>query len=209
MNLFIRTGKVRNYEDNQTQGLITLLPSDLKIQTSAITLSFVGKDSIEHEMHLPINPSSHILNAIKAQHKWSLNKQFLFSYLKNNKVLALKEEDLYSYLSVFDVYIKDIRTYGVNITFVNILWFHLRQLDLKSTKDLTPKELAMKIKVIKKLISQSIEETAIKIGHTKQICKGSYIVTQLIDLLKTAENDISIIEKFVSLDNPIKIFDSL
>ena len=200
MNLFIRTGKVRNFDDNKTQGLVTLFPTNISFNAYDILINFIGKDSIEHNMTITLTQTSPILKAIKNQYNWSKNNKFLFMYENSdNQIIAVKEEDIYSYLDKYDVYIKDIRTYGVNITFVRILWTKLRALDIESLK---PKD-------IKNLISKSIEDTAIKIGHTKQICKSSYIIPQLLELLNNAINDKKILTMISSLKNPIMLIDKL
>jgi len=197
MNLFIRTGKVRNYLANKTQGLVTLLPTDLVISKNELVINFIGKDSIEHTMRLSLAGNSPMIKAFTIQRKWAEGKSFLFMYKDDqDRLNQFREEDLYKFLDQYDVYIKEIRTYGANIIFLRRVCQGLTSVNGELSKA-----------EYKSLISESIEYTASRIGHTKQICKSSYIATQILNFLNRSFDDD--IKKITKLKDPISILNMI
>jgi hypothetical protein len=226
MRLYIRLGKHIHYRENQTQGLLTLKYSksnskndkndsksnitfsDNKDGNKLVTLSFTGKDKVNHNMSLII--PTNVYDVFLAQCNWSSdnNCEFVFSFRrsKDEDISYLKEAKMYEFLSHLSIVPKDIRTYGVNVTFMNLVINKLKVFVVESMKVQSMKVQSMKVESMKgnnkklestykKLIISSIEETAAIIGHTKGVSKKSYIATQLIEALYslyTKLDDVSI-----------------
>lgn len=177
LNFFIRTGKT----EYDTVGLLTLKNKNVKETKNGIEISFVGKKQVSHSFTID-------------------NKNNIFKYIqniiKNNK--GKSPNDLFFNISEANFYnmmqqsfdgsrLKDFRTYGVNKIFIE---------NLKQVSDVdTPK----------KVITKVLEKTASTIGHTKSICKSSYLSKYLYDKLINMEKEefILLIKKLKNSQNPI------
>lgn len=97
-----------------------------------------------------------------------LYKHIKFIYEENNseKLFTLTDSKFYELMNIYfdKISIKDFRTYGVNHIFLEQL-------------------------CIMESVSKAIESTANIIGHSKAICKSSYICTQIYEYLKSLDKD--------------------
>ena len=184
--LFMRTGT----DKYETTGLLSLKIHNVSLDNNIIIFSFIGKDSVKHNLSIALPPS--ILDITKTQIHSLKQDDYLFKIKSNNRKLSNKE--VYKYLDKFDIRLKDIRTYGANMLF---LTYYNKITKSKETFN-------------KKDISQAIELTAKQIGHTKGICKRSYISPQIIEyivnnkilLVKATYNDITIfLNNIVKMNN--------
>ncbi|ARE67698.1 SWPV1-165 [Shearwaterpox virus] len=159
-SFYIRLGKVKYYKQNNTVGLLTLQNKHLTVTKDNINIKFSGKDKVVHEFN------------IKKEHRLYDPLMKIYDATKPDSVLfsMLSEKRVYKFISQYDIKIKDLRTYGVNITFLYNIWNNvLSMLTLPS---------------IKKLISISIKQTADIIGHTPNISKQAYMAITILDLMR-------------------------
>ncbi|ALA62481.1 DNA topoisomerase [Turkeypox virus] len=159
-SFYIRIGKIRYYKQNDTVGLLTLQNKHLTITNDNIVIKFSGKDKVVHEFI--VKKDSRLYTPLKRIYNTNNPNSPLFSILNEKKV--------YNFINRFSIKIKDLRTYGVNITFLYNIWNNvLSMLALPS---------------IKKLISISIKQTADTIGHTPNISKQAYMAITVLELMK-------------------------
>lgn len=173
MRLFIRIGKHVHYRATKTQGLITLKPNNIQLLTENgnyyIRLKFIGKDNVPHDQRLLL--SKDIYDIFSSHYDWIMKKkaEFFFSY--GDKLVPLKEHMIYEFLTEYNIVPKELRTYGANMLFIRAVMRRLHPL----------LDSSLKVKDYKKLISESINEAAEVIEHTKNVSKKSYLATQLLD----------------------------
>jgi DNA topoisomerase IB len=156
---YIRTGLMKSLETYGTIGLLTLNMTNINILSAdKVSISFVGKDQVHHTFEIKSKYAVEQAKSIKLQ------DQFYFCYWEDDQLCKLTENELYKFMKDrYDgIRIKDIRTYGANIIFINLI-----SMCIESTP--------------KKTISKAIDETAKTIGHTKSICKKAYLVDEIIE----------------------------
>ncbi|QRI42908.1 DNA topoisomerase [Cheloniid poxvirus 1] len=159
-SFYIRLGKIKYYKQNNTVGLLTLQNKHLTVTNDNINIKFNGKDKVVHEFN--IKKESRLYEPLIKIHDPSNPDSVLFSMLSEKKV--------YTFINQFSIKIKDLRTYGVNITFLYNIWNNVLSM--------------LKLPSIKKLISLSIKQTADTIGHTPNISKQAYMAITILDLMK-------------------------
>lgn len=177
LNFFIRTGK----SEYETIGLLTLKNKNVKEKGNSIEISFIGKKQVEHKFILA--NSNNIYKYIKQIIQDNKNNS------KTDKFFNISESTFYTIMQeTFDgLRLKDFRTYGVNKIFVD---------NLKKTST---------IQTTKKTISQILEETSNTIGHSKSICKSSYLSKYLYDMISALDKEqlIRLIKDLKKTDNPL------
>ncbi|QDJ95087.1 DNA topoisomerase type I [Hypsugopox virus] len=178
-SFFIRMGKMCYLKENETVGLLTLQNKHIFFEKDKILIKFIGKDKVSHEFI--VRKSNKLYKPLKKLTNHNQMDSFLFN--------KLNEKRVYTFMKQFGIRLKDLRTYGVNYTFLYNFWTNV--------KSLSP------IPTIKKLISMSIKQTAEIVGHTPSISKNAYMATTVLTLLndqniiKTIEN--KSFDEFVNL----------
>jgi DNA topoisomerase-1 len=167
----IRVGNEKYAVKNKTYGLTTLKQKHLIKQGDEYFLSFVGKSSISHKIKIPGEFVSIIKQLITSN-----KNDPLFYYLHSNKKETISSEELNCYLKDNmgqDYTCKDFRTYSANILFIKSF--------LSQSKQLTNGNGNLNNSTIKKIILKSIDNSAENLGHSRSICKKSYISNTLLD----------------------------
>ena len=159
IDLHIRVGNEIYAETNKTYGLTTLLQKHLTFENGMYTISFTGKSKIKHSIKIPIE-YNYYFNKLKLSNK----NNPLFWYRLHGKMQTINSEELNTFLRkhMGDYTCKDFRTYSANMLFIKAF--------LKN--GLTDP---------KKRILRSIEHSAECLGHSKTICKKSYISNTLLN----------------------------
>ncbi|AST09497.1 DNA topoisomerase type I [NY_014 poxvirus] len=157
---FIRFGKMKYLKENETVGLLTLKNKHIEVNTDKINIKFVGKDKVSHEF--VVHKSNRLFKPLMRLTNESMPEEFLFNSLTERKV--------YNCIKQFGIRIKDLRTYGVNYTFLYNFWTNVKSISpLPSTK---------------KLIVLTIKQTAEVVGHTPSISKSAYMATTILEMVK-------------------------
>ncbi|BCT22728.1 DNA topoisomerase I [Carp edema virus] len=169
LKFYIRMGKEKYFKDNQTIGMNTLTKDHIKIGNKFIEFDFVGKVGVSQHFKLPISDplAAHVISLYNNPN----NKSNFFFVDYSGK--RFSENMIYDQMKSFGIKIKDLRTYGANKTLIETYIKAIKKSEpLKTDKDK------------KKFMSDLIETTAGIIGHTPAICKKSYLVLELLDILK-------------------------
>jgi DNA topoisomerase-1 len=160
METHIRVGNEIYAEQNKTYGLTTLRQKHILKNGEHFYLKFIGKSGIKHSIQVP-SEYTHIISMLKDS---SENKNTPFFMCNGQRIHS---DELNTYLKEHmgkEYTCKDFRTYSANILFINSF--------LKKCKhSQNPK----------KVILESIDESARLLGHTRNISKKSYISSQLLD----------------------------
>lgn len=177
LKTFIRTGRDKFLNENNTEGILSLRTKSI-IENDKIIIKFTGKKGVEQYFEIF---DTKLVNAIKSI--YNPKNEFLFTNSQNER---LSESFFYNTLRQFNVTLKNIRTYGVNILLLTDVYNTLK---LNNFKDISTSGF-------KNLIKSSIEKTAKQIGHTISVSKKSYISNSLIDWLYDNKNKIIDIPDF-------------
>jgi len=161
MELHIRVGN--EIYVPKSYGLTTLRQKHLKIKNGNFILKFVGKSNISHVVDIPPEYNQWF-NILKLEN--SADKPLLW-YRENGNILNVSSEELNEYLKKHmgkEYTCKDFRTYSANMLFIKTF--------LKKAKNgLKPR----------KVVFESIDESAKQLGHTRSISRKSYISESLVD----------------------------
>uniref|UniRef100_A0AAU7E226 DNA topoisomerase n=1 Tax=Rousettus bat poxvirus TaxID=3141933 RepID=A0AAU7E226_9POXV len=157
---YIRTGKLRYLRDNDTVGLLTLKNKHISVEADTLHIRFVGKDKVAHEFL--VHAGDRLFEPLVRLHNADEPEAFLFS--------GLSERIVYRCVRQFGVRVKDLRTYGVNVTFLRNLWNNVRTLPALPTT--------------KKLIALSLSQTADAIGHSPGIARQAYMAMTVLELAR-------------------------
>ncbi|AAF14962.1 m74R [Myxoma virus] len=179
-SFFIRMGKVKYLKENDTVGLLTLKHKNIVREHRKILIHFVGKDKVVH--NFTVHSSNKLYKPLLRLIDRKEPDSFLFHKLSEKKV--------YKAVQQFGIRLKDLRTYGVNYTFLYNFWTNV--------KSLNP------IPPIKKMISTSIKQTADIVGHTPSISKRAYIANTVLEYL-THDSELINTIKDISFDEFIQL----
>lgn len=169
----LRVGKEVYAKKYKSYGISSLRKRHVKIGPGVIYLRFKGKS--KQRLHYTIKNDFYI-KSIKMLMK--LEGDPLFQYITvddqgREKIRKISDSDLNKYIQEHmgkEFSIKDFRTYGANLYFIQAL--------LNETKKRTPKNR----KVIKKNIVNAIKSTARQLKHTGAVSKKSYVLNFAIEL---------------------------
>ncbi|ABI99241.1 DNA topoisomerase [Deerpox virus W-848-83] len=179
-SFFIRIGKMCYHKENETVGLLTLKNKHVTSSKNKILINFMGKDKVFHEF--TVHKSNRLYKPLLKLINQNNPDEFLFNKLSERKV--------YKMMNKFNIRLKDLRTYGVNYTFLYNFWTNVKSLNpIPSTK---------------KLITLSIKQTAEIVGHTPSISKSAYMANTVIEFL-IQDSEILKIIKDISFDEFIKM----
>lgn len=160
---FMRTGKIKFFKENQTSGILTLLTKNVKFDKKKVIINFIGKKQQQQQFIINDKLIYKGLSLIFNEKNF-----FLFT---NSDGEPLNESYLYKKMQEFNVTLKNIRTYGVNILLLRNIYDNIDNSD--------------KLNITKKKIHEAIKNVANYIGHTVNISKKSYISDEIIDYIST------------------------
>lgn len=164
MDTHIRVGNEIYASTNGSYGLTTLRQKHLLHENGRFLVSFVGKSCIRHTVSIPKEYNYYIKKLIVPR-----QNSPLFWYKQGESTNTITSEELNTFLkeNMGNEYTcKDFRTYSANILFIKSF--------LKNVK----KNQNAKVN---KIILDSIDATAEKLGHTRNISRKSYISNNLLD----------------------------
>ena len=172
-------GGNKKYEENYgSYGLTTLHKSHIQFKENCAVIDFIGKKGVQNKCSIK---DKSIIKILKDIYKMSKkNQRYLFAIKNENKEeITVSLPDVNLYLEKFKITSKDLRTWNANILFLKNLKKNFEHfLEEKNKEDKfdyysLPEEKQLKYR--KKIIKQSIIDTAECLHHTAAICKSSYI----------------------------------
>lgn len=176
---YIRTGRKKYKDENDTTGILTLKKSDIKINDEDIFITFKGKKGVCQRFVVSKILDEYIYNFLYYLYYNADDDDFIFSINGN----FVGESRFYRVLKTLGIKLKDIRTYGSNCILIRELWKFLNTSEQINKRD------------IKSMIKSLLNKTAETIGHTKSISKKSYVIEALLkddclnDIIKNFNNN--------------------
>lgn len=155
-----RIGNEQYAEENNTYGLTTLLKKHMTIKNDKISFKFIGKKGIKQHLSF-IDPQS--VKIFKELLKIPGEK--LFQTLDQEPITAIDMNNYLREVTGDDFTCKDFRTYASNILFLTIM---------SKVKTVPESETAKK-----KTLNEVYDQVATLLGHTRAICKKSYVMTTI------------------------------
>ena len=168
----IRVGNEVYSKNNKTYGLTTLRKRHLICSNNSSNnneeyfFNFVGKSKIEHSIRIPEKYYPLIIKLRNGNN--SKNNNFFWYLSKGNKI-NISSDILNEYIKKNmgeQFTCKDLRTYSANVLFIE---YFLKNVNSKNDNSKN------------KIILESIKQSAEKLGHSKGICKKSYISDSLLN----------------------------
>lgn len=163
METNIRIGNKKYLDKYNSYGLSTLKKQHVFLNGNNLTLKFIGKHSVEQSVTIKSRP---IINFIRKM--LDAPEDWLMKYQSGNNWYRVSAQDLNNYLHKLagpTFTIKDYRTWGANVEFVETLC----KCPLPETQTQS-----------KKNINHSLESTANKLGNNKSTSKNSYVMDYII-----------------------------
>jgi DNA topoisomerase-1 len=194
MDLCNFRGGNKEYEKRYgSYGLTTLHKEHIKIKKKYIEINFTGKKGVNNNC---IINNKIIQNIIKDIYKISSKKDsYIFSIIYKGDNISINMVDINKYLESFNITCKDLRTWNANIIFLKNIKNQIIKIDNYDNP-----------KIIKKIIRESINKTAISLHNTPAVCKNSYILKNLIVNIETKNNILKKLINNNNIENVLKKF---
>jgi DNA topoisomerase-1 len=179
-----RIGNDHFAEENNTYGLTTLLKKHIVLTGDSINISFIGKKNVKQQFIFTDKICS---NALKELKKIPGDRVF-----KTKDLEPITSTDINNYLKATmedDFTAKDFRTYAANDLFI---------------KFILQKDIPTSITQIKKTINACYDEVANELGHTRSVCRTSYVMPLIPE--KYMENPSGFITTIKGLDDIFKFY---
>lgn len=179
-----RIGNDHFAEENNTYGLTTLLKKHLSINGDIVSLSFVGKKNIKQQFIFTDKLCSSALKELK-----KIPGDRLFKTKNQDPITS---NDINCYLKNImgdDFTAKDFRTYAANDLFL---------------KFILQKDIPQSITQTKKTINECYDEVAEELGHTRSVCRSSYVMPLIPE--RYLENPSEFVSKKPDLEDIFKLY---
>jgi DNA topoisomerase I len=155
----LRVGNAAYAIDNNSHGATTLKPDHVEIDALSISLDFPGKGGKQTEVLLADAKVAAVIQQCE-----EIEGQFLFCYRgADGQTYSVSSSDVNAYLQDVteeDLTAKDFRTWSGSVLALGHLKRHLDDTDGK---------------VSRRALLHAIERTAKELGHTRTVCRQSYI----------------------------------
>ena len=139
-------------------GITNLRKKHVTVNGSDITLNYVGKSGMKHNITINDDKASTVLKRLLKQ---KYNEVFVTSY-----GLSIKSPQVNKYLSDFNITAKDLRGYKCN----KLMSDKLRKIKKPQTEQ-----------EIKKVFNEVLREVADIIGHTPGILRKNYLLPEIVE----------------------------
>ena len=174
-----RCGNKKYEEKYGSYGLTTLHKKHISIKKDYTEIDFVGKKGVINNCLIY---DENIRQIIKNVYDLSDNTPYLFSIKYRSNIINVSIGDLNKYLEIYGITSKDLRTWNANIIFLQYLKKNINEISQQTFNNMLNTK---KLRIKKKIIRESIKQTAILLHHTPSICKSSYIYKDIIIQLET------------------------
>lgn len=157
----IRVGNQVYLDQNGSIGVTTMMKCNVQTNGSKITLKFKGKSGVVHTKNVTDKNSIEFIKRVS-----KVSGKYLFYYLSPD-TRRVTSHNINSFLHNYvqhGISSKDIRTHNANRIFSE-------EMSKKHTGD-------------DKQVTRAIKQTALKLGNTPAVCRGSYIAPQTMSKYK-------------------------
>ncbi len=161
---FARVGNEEYAKQNRSYGLTTLRDRHVKVEGSTVRFVFRGKSGVEVSVGVTDRRVARVIKRCE-----ELPGQMLFQYQDGGELKTVTSDDVNEYLreaSGEDVTAKDFRTWAATV---------LAACALREAPRFDSETEA------KRNVVAAIDEVARKLGHTRAVCRRSYVHPAVID----------------------------
>jgi DNA topoisomerase I len=155
----LRVGNTAYVDDNNSHGATTLRPDHVEVDDLSISLDFPGKGGKQVEVRLADAKVAAVIQQCE-----EIEGQFLFCYRDaDGGTCSVSSSDVNAYLKSVaeeDLSAKDFRTWAGSVLALGHLKAHLDAPDGQVTR---------------RALLQAVASTARELGHTRTVCRQSYI----------------------------------
>lgn len=185
MSCNFRIGNEVFKDKYNSYGISTIEKKHIKYNDdNEVNINFVGKRGVENSCTIR---DKKIIKMINFLYNQSSKNENIFKYRNDNgEKIIINSDDVNTFLKKFgDFSSKDFRTWMANKNFI----LYLNEYDQSMPNETENKR--------KKIIKNTIHDTANSLHHTPAICKKSYINKNLINLYLENGKKMENIEKFL------------
>jgi DNA topoisomerase-1 len=165
-----RVGQIKYKILYESFGISTILVKHISFDGDLINIEFKGKKSVINKCCIK---DRELVKELK--HLVSDKKQtdHIFTYKKGKDSELIKPTEINKFLGNYGkITSKDLRTFDVNVLFIDFM--------KSNTKELLE---ATSVAKRKKIAKKALELTSTHINNTPGICKSSYLLTDIYDLV--------------------------
>lgn len=180
----LRVGNEKYKEDNSSYGITTLEKKHIKIKTTSVYIDFVGKKGIENKCKFTNSRMLSLFKSLNDTFKPEDNDSFFKYYGHKNTIYTVNSCHINDFLKRYgDFSAKNFRTWTANTYVIKYLYNILEQ--LKKQTDLN--KLSNRNVCI--IINKAVDGVSLELNNTRNVCKSSYISTDILDDVKKNPSD--------------------
>lgn len=164
-----RVGQLKYKVLYESYGISTILVSHLSFKGDTINIEFKGKKSVINKCCIK---DKELVKELKCLISEKKPTEHVFTYKKEGEIVLIKPTEINKFLGHYGkITSKDLRTFDVNVLFIDYLKENMKDLEAATS-------LAKRKKVAKK----ALELTSTHINNTLGICRSSYLLTDIYAL---------------------------
>lgn len=164
-----RVGNIKYQILYESFGISTILKKHLTFTPTQCIIEFKGKKSVINRCCIN---NREIIEDLESLVRNKTPDDYVFLYTEKGEEKLIKSGVINNFLLNYgEITTKDLRTFDVNILFIDFVKDSLKL--LQSTKSISGK---------KKILKQALEVTSSHINNTVGICKSSYLLADLYTL---------------------------
>jgi DNA topoisomerase-1 len=154
----------------ESYGISNLRKSHMTFKGDNIYIEFKGKKSVINKCCIT---DKELVTELKNLISEKQPKDHIFTYSKNREKVLIKPTEINYFLKTYgNITSKDLRTFDVNTLFIDYIKGNMKEL-MEVTS----------VAKRKKMAKQALELTSSHINNTPQICKSSYLLTDIYALV--------------------------
>ncbi len=178
--------RIGNEKYKKSTGTATLRVNDISScsnnSNSCNNIAFIGKRNVVNECQILNKKVNNLLMHLS---EYKDDNDFVFTYNNNNIEYKITAQDVNDLLHQYgNITTKMFRTWKANYYFIK----NIKKSDIPQTKN-----------ELNKNISNAVAQSAIKLHHTKTICRRSYIDSRIVNMYK--EDPIKFLEEISNTSN--------
>ena len=179
----LRVGNEKYKEDNCSYGITTLEKKHINIKTTSIYIDFIGKKGVKNKCKFRNSRMLSLFKSLNDTFKPTENDSF-FKYYGYNTIYTVNSCHINDFLKRYgDFSAKNFRTWTANTYVVKYLYNILYE--LKKKTDLSK----LSDRNISIIINKAVDGVSLELNNTRNVCKSSYISTDILDDVKKSPNN--------------------
>jgi len=164
-----RVGQIKYKILYESYGISTILVKHISFKGDVINIEFKGKKSVINKCCIK---DRELVTELKNLVSGKKPTDHVFTYKKGGEITLIKPTEINKFLGQYGkITSKDLRTFDVNILFIDFMKNNMKEL-----------EDATSVAKRKKVAKKALELTSSHINNTPGICRSSYLLTDIYAL---------------------------